>query len=555
MARAERKAAAAESAKTGVMTKRQIQFVLIGLMAGMFLSALDQNIVGSAMRTIADDLKGLELQAWATTAYLITSTISTPIYGKLGDIFGRRRLFISAISIFIAGSVGAGFAGNMFELAGWRAFQGLGAGGLFSLALTILADMVPPRERARYQGIFLAVFGTSSVIGPLVGGLFADIDSFLFIDGWRWVFLINFPIGILALMAVVAFLHVPHTPRKSRIDWWGAVTIIIGVVPFLLVAEQGREWGWTSVPTLTLIAVGIVGIVSFIAVERKMGEDALLPLSLFKSSTFSTSTILGVIVGVGMFGGMMTVPLLLQIVQGATPTEAGLQMLPMVLGMMIATTVSGQVTSRTGKYKMFLIIGTGLLTSAYVYMSQMTADWTYWQLAGGMLLMGLGLGQLFQTLTVAAQNAVAARNIGVATASTTFFRQIGGTVGVAVFLSMLFSSLSSRGERIAAEISAVIQANPDIIKLPENQILVEAGPAGLAELVNTDSSFLSTISTEIARPILVAFSESAVTVFNTAAVVTAVAFAISFFVKEIELKKQSGMQAAAEENAEVAAPH
>ncbi|MEY4425504.1 MAG: hypothetical protein RJB56_1131, partial [Actinomycetota bacterium] len=233
MARADRKAAAAESAITGIMTPRQIKLVLVGLMAGMFLSALDQSVVGAAMRTIADDLQGLELQAWVTTAYLITSTISTPIYGKLGDIFGRRRLFIIAITIFIVGSLLCGTAADMMQLASFRAVQGIGAGGLFSLAMTVLADMVPPRERAKYQGAFLAVFGSSSVLGPLVGGLFAGVPSILWVDGWRWVFLINLPIGLIALSLVVSFLHVPHIAKKHRIDWWGAVTIIIAVVPLL----------------------------------------------------------------------------------------------------------------------------------------------------------------------------------------------------------------------------------------------------------------------------------------------------------------------------------
>ena len=204
------------------MTKRQIMLVLIGLMSGMFLSALDQSVVGTAMRTIADDLKGLEAQAWVTTAYLITSTIATPIYGKLSDIFGRRRLFIIAITVFIFGSALAGFAGDMGQLAVFRAVQGIGAGGLFSLAITVLADIVPPRERARYQGMFLAVFGSSSVLGPLIGGLFAGINQIMWISGWRWVFLINLPIGAIALYMVVMFLHVPHTPKKHRIDWMGA---------------------------------------------------------------------------------------------------------------------------------------------------------------------------------------------------------------------------------------------------------------------------------------------------------------------------------------------
>jgi EmrB/QacA subfamily drug resistance transporter len=547
MARAERKAAAAESAKTGVMTHRQIVLVLVGLMSGMFLSALDQSVVGSAMRTIADDLQGLELQAWATTAYLITSTITTPIYGKLGDIFGRRRLFITAIGIFIAGSIGAAFSASMFDLAAWRAFQGVGAGGLFTLSITILADIVPPRERARYQGAFMAVFGTSSVLGPLIGGLFADMNEFLFVEGWRWIFLINFPIGVVALFMVVSFLHVPHTPRKSKIDWFGAATIIVAVVPLLLVAEQGREWGWSSAMSIAMYVTGAIGIVSFIIVERRMGADALLPLSLFKSSTFSMSTVIGVIVGIGMFGGMMTLPLILQIVEGASPTEAGLLMIPMTIGMMTASMGSGIITGKTGKYKMFLVAGTGLMASAYAYFAFITVDWEIWQISIGMVFLGLGLGQLMQTLTIAAQNSVEARDIGVATSSATFFRQMGGTLGVAVFLSILFAVLSDKAQWIGEEIKKVITANPALLQEPQNAILQNAGPGGLGELVNTDSSFLQVISPEIALPIQTAFVQSGSVVFASAAVVVAVAFVLTLFVKEIPLRDKAGFAAAADD--------
>jgi EmrB/QacA subfamily drug resistance transporter len=444
MSREKRKAAAAESAITGVMTHRQIMLVLVGLMSGMFLSALDQSVVGSATRTIADDLQGLELQAWATTAYLITSTVTTPLYGQLGDIVGRRRLFIFAIAAFVIGSVAAAFSGTMYELAAWRAFQGVGAGGLFTLSLTILADIVPPRERARYQGMFMAVFGTSSVLGPLIGGLFADMNSFLFIEGWRWIFLINLPIGIAAMLMVVSFLHVPHTPRKSKIDWMGSMAIVIAVVPFLLVAEQGRDWGWTSSMSISMYVTGIIGVIAFILIERKMGDDAILPLKLFKSATFSMSTGIGVIVGVGMFGGMMTLPLILQIVKGASPTEAGLLMIPMTIGLMTASMSSGIITGKTGKYKIFMVVGTAMMTVSYIYLAQMTYDWEIWQISIGMVVMGLGLGQLMQTLTIAAQNSVEPRDIGVATSSATFFRQIGGTTGVAVMLSLLFACISEK---------------------------------------------------------------------------------------------------------------
>lgn len=552
MARAERKAAAAESAKTGVMTHRQIMLVLVGLMSGMFLSALDQSVVGSAMRTVADDLKGLELQAWATTAYLITSTVTTPLYGKLGDIFGRRNLFIFAIAVFVIGSVAAAFSTSMYELAIWRALQGVGAGGLFTLSLTILADIVPPRERARYQGMFMAVFGVSSVLGPLIGGLFADIDKFLFIDGWRWIFLINLPIGIAALLMVVSFLHVPHTPRKSKIDWMGSAAIVVAVVPLLLVAESGRDWGWSSSLSIAMYVTGVIGIVSFIAIERKMGDDAILPLKLFKSVTFSMSTVIGVIVGVGMFGGMMTLPLILQIVKGASPTEAGLLMIPMTIGMMAASLSSGIITGRTGKYKIFLVAGTGMLTASYLYFAQMTYDWQIWQISIGMVVMGLGLGQLMQTLTIAAQNSVEPRDIGVATSSATFFRQMGGTAGVAVFLSVLFATLAEKGAWIGEQIKTVLMSKPELLQLPENAILQQAGPEGITKLVAADSSFLQTISPEISKPILIAFTESGVSVFATAAAVIAIGFVLSFFVKEVPLRKMSGVAAMAEEDAKLA---
>jgi len=548
MARAERKAAAAESALTGVMTHRQIMFVLFGLMAGMFLSALDQSVVGTAMRTIADDLNGLSAQAWVTTAYLITSTIATPIYGKLGDIFGRRKLFITAISIFIFGSVISGLANTMYELAAYRAIQGIGAGGLFALALTILADIVPPRDRARYQGLFLAVFGTSSVLGPLIGGLLAGVDSFLGITGWRWIFLMNLPIGAIALLLVLSFLHVPHIESKSkRIDWWGVLTIIVGVVPLLIVAEQGREWGWTSPNAFIAYALGAFGITSFIIIERKMGEDAILPLHIFKSRTFSLTTLLGVIVGMGMFGGMISLPLVLQIVYGATATEAGYLMIPMVMGLMISSIMSGQITGKTGKYKIFMVLGTALMSISFLYLSTLVYTWAIWQISIGMVIMGLGLGQMMQTLTIASQNAVEAKDIGVATSSSTFFRQMGGTLGVAVFLSILFNSLADKGAEIGAKIQAAITANPALLNDPRNAVFTSG--QDVSELIQSDSSFLKTASPELADPIKQAFAESTASVFIAASAVVITAFALSLFIKEVALRTKSGVQEKAEQAA------
>ena len=463
-----------------VMTHRMIMFVIFGLMAGMFLSALDQTVVGTSIRTIGDDLQGLSLQAWVTTAYLIVSTISTPIYGKLSDIFGRRPLFLIAILIFIIGSVLASFSTSMVELAAFRAIQGLGAGGLMSMPLAIMGDILAPRERAKYQGYFLAVFGISSVIGPLVGGLFAGASEILFITGWRWVFLINVPIGIVALGIVWRFLHIPKQPRHSvRIDWWGATFVIVALVPLLLVAEQGREWGWGSPIALACYVVGALGILAFVIAETKMKDDALIPLKLFRSPTFSMATVIGVLVGFGMFGAMLTLPLYLQLVLGSTPTQSGLEMLPMILGLMIASIASGQIIARTGRYRLFPILGTALMSVGFFLLTFLQYDSPYWQVAIAMLVIGLGLGQLMQTLTIASQNSVGVRDMGVATSGSTFFRQIGGTLGTAVLLSLLFTLLPSNivgsfGDRATLTDALDAAFDPATASAPANEKIMSS---------------------------------------------------------------------------------
>ncbi len=426
-----------------IMTHRQILFVIYGLMAGMFLSSLDQTIVGTAIRTIGDDLHGLDQQAWVTTAYLITSTISVPIYGKLSDIFGRRPLFIFGISVFIIGSVLSTFSTSMLMLAGFRAFQGIGAGALMSLPLAIMADILAPRERAKYQGYFFAVFGISSLIGPLVGGLFAGANEILWISGWRWVFLINLPIGLIALGMVIAFLHLPRVAKHEnpRIDWWGATAVIVALVPLLLVAEQGREWGWGSFAAVTCYVVGGLGAIGFVLIEIAMKNDAIIPIRLFRSNTFSWATIIGVLVGFGMFGAMMTIPLYMQIVAGLTPTESGFAMLPMVVGLMTSSMAAGQITARTGKYGIFPRTGTLTTAIGFLLLTFVSSTTSVWFMMIGMFVVGLGLGQLMQSLTMASQNAVDAPDMGVATSAATFFRQIGGTLGTAIMLSVLFTLL------------------------------------------------------------------------------------------------------------------
>jgi EmrB/QacA subfamily drug resistance transporter len=542
----------------GVMTHRQILFVIFGLMAGMFLSSLDQTIVGTSMRTIADDLDGLSLQAWVTTAYLITSTIATPIYGKLSDIFGRRPLFIIAIVIFLIGSVAAGFAGSMYQLAVFRALQGLGAGGLMALPLAIMGDILAPRERAKYQGYFLAVFGVSSVIGPLIGGLLSGTPEILFVTGWRWVFLINLPIGVIALAIVMRFLHIPHTRHKVRIDWWGAATVVIALVPLLLVAEKGRDWGWDSPLAIACYVVGVLGIGAFILSEKLMGDDALIPLKLFKNSTFSMAIVLGVLVGFGMFGAMMTIPLYLQLVNGATPTESGFLMLPLILGLMISSIVSGQVIARTGKYGIFPKTGTAFMVLGFFWLTFLTADRPVLWIMVGMLFIGLGLGQLMQTLTIASQNSVGPRDIGVATSSSTFFRQIGGTLGVAVLFSVLFTRWPEAIASIAKTPDvqqgvAAALADPAVVSDPANAGIIAVLQGGASDAVGGDTSFLTGADPRLTAPFLEGFNSATVTVYWVALAVVLVAFVLSFFLKTAPLRAKSALQENADNEAAVIA--
>ncbi|MFD9739414.1 MDR family MFS transporter [Umezawaea sp. NPDC059074] len=523
------------------LTHRQILAVLSGLMIGMFLAALDQTIVGTSIRTIADDLQGLSLQAWATTAYLITSTISTPIYGKLSDIYGRRPFYLAAISIFVVGSLLCTFSTSMYELAAFRALQGLGAGGLMSLAFTIIADMMPPRERAKYQGYFLAVFGTSSVLGPVIGGFLAGQDTILGVTGWRWVFLVNVPIGIIALAVVFRVLRLPHEAHDHRIDYWGAVFLTVGIVPLLIVAEQGREWGWGSIGSISCYLIGVVGVVLFVWIESRMGDEALIPLKLFSAPTFAMIIIAGFIVGIGMFGGISMIPQYLQIVKGHTPTEAGLLMIPMTLGIMVGSIVSGQITSRTGRYKIFPIIGTALMVLAMFLFTMVDVDSSIWQPTIFMTIFGFGLGNCMQTLTIAAQNAVPMRDLGVATASATFFRQMGGTVGVAVFLSVLFSTVPDNIKdaftRIVPtpEFQAALK-DPAVLNNPVNKPVLDALKGGGNGGVLQDSSFLQTVDPRLARPFLEGFASSIDAVFLTGAFVMIVAFVTTLFIKEIPLR-------------------
>ncbi|MFG2424950.1 MDR family MFS transporter [Streptomyces sp. NPDC048448] len=523
-----------EAPRTGY-THRQIMVILSGLLLGMFLAALDQTVVSTAIYRIGESLNGLTAQAWVTTAFLITSTIATPMYGKLSDQYGRKPFFLFAIAVFITGSALCTLSTSMYMLAAFRAFQGIGAGGLFSLAFAIIGDIIAPRERAKYQGYFMAVFGTSSVLGPVVGGALAGQNTLLGIDGWRWIFLINVPIGIVALIVVAKVLHLEHNRREHRIDFAGAISLMVALVPLLIVAEQGRTWGWGSTSSLACYVIGVLGIVSFLFAEHRAGEDALLPMRLFRNGVFAVGAAQSMIIGIGMFGGITLLPLYLQLVKGNSPTKAGLLTLPLVLGIMALSVVAGQITSRTGRYKIFPIIGGGLLVIGMLMLWRLSADSGLFYADISMFVVGAGLGLNMQTIVLAMQNAVPPRDIGVATSSTTFFRQMGGTAGVAVFLSIVYSVVGGKisdafaDARGTAAFQAAAQAHPDQLKT------LTSASSGSAGTLN-DTSFLSHLDPVLAHPFKVGFTNAVTVAFLVGAVVLVGAFVLAFFIKEVPLR-------------------
>jgi EmrB/QacA subfamily drug resistance transporter len=532
--------APADMTPAGGLTHRQILTVLSGLMLGMFLASLDQTIVSTAMRTIADKLNGQTQQAWVTTAYLVTSTVSTPLYGKLSDLYGRKPFYLFAITVFVAGSILCGFAHSIYELAAYRALQGIGAGGLMSLAFAIVGDMVPPRERGRYQGYFMSVFATSSVLGPVLGGWFAGQGSIAGIEGWRWIFYINVPIGIIALVVVSKVLQMPRKRSEHRIDYLGAALLTAAVVPVLLLAEKGHEWGWTSSTSLVLLAVSLISLGLFVPRERQMGEEAILPLRVFSNRVFSVSSTVAFLVGIGMFGGLTSVPLYLQIVRGESPTMAGLQMIPFMAGIIASSFTTGRIMSRTGRYKIFPILGTAVMGVAMLLFSTLSVDTPIPQAMAYMVVMGAGLGLSMQTLVISVQNALPPQDMGVATSSVTFFRSMGGTFGVAAALALLFGSLAGniRDRAVAAHLP------PDIIAKFKS-----------ATSLN-DTSIIGTLPPAVRRVVLEGFADSMHTVFLTTFFLLIPAFALSFFIKEVPLRSMGGLaaqraEAAASEHAEV----
>ncbi|MQY05607.1 DHA2 family efflux MFS transporter permease subunit [Actinomadura macrotermitis] len=499
--------------------------VMAALMLGLLLGALDQMIVAAVMRTVADQLDGLTLQAWATTAYLITGVVSTPLYGRLSDIYGRKPLYLASISLFLLGSLLCAAAQSMYGLAAFRAVQGLGAGGLMALAFAILADLLPPERRSRYQAWFGAVFGVSSVAGPVLGGLFAGMDDLLGMAGWRWAFLVNVPVGLVALVLVVTLYRLPHTRTAQRVDYGGAATLLLGLVPLLAVAGQGGAWGWSAPRTLVLAAVGVAGLAGFVLVERRMGDAALLPPRLFTSRLFTVSSAVNVVVGMGVFGGLAVLPLYLQIVKGLSPTAAGLMLLPQTLGIVAAGRLSGPFVTRTRRYKGLLLLGLATMTACAFAFARLAPGTPLWFTGFVAALMGLGIGLCFQVMLIAVQASAPAGAMGAASASYTFFRQIGGTAGTAVYLTILFSLAE---ERITAALhraqgTAAFQA-------------ALAGDPGARRLLDgadlDDTSYLGHLDPRLARPVLEGMASAMDTVFVVVGCVMAAGLVLALFLKE-----------------------
>ncbi|MCC6792046.1 MAG: MFS transporter [Thermomicrobiales bacterium] len=449
-------------------------------MAGMFLAALDQSIVGTALPRIVSDLGGLDHLSWVVTAYLLTSTASTPLWGKISDLYGRRPIFQTAIVIFLIGSVLCGLSQNMPQLIGFRAIQGLGGGGLMAIAFSAIGDIIPPRERGRYQGYFGAVFGVSSVAGPLLGGWFTDGP------GWRWIFYINLPVGVAAFIITTIALKIPTVRREHTIDYTGAALIVAAVSSLLLYLNwAGDAYGWTAALPLGLIGAFVVLTGLFILAESRASEP-IIPLRLFRDLVFRIGNLFAFLSGFAMFSGLIFLPLYFQAVMGMSPTKSGLAMLPVIVGLFAASIGSGQAISRTGKYKVFPIIGSVVLAVSLLLLSRISVDMPYWQISVFAFFFGVGLGFSMQTIVVAVQNASDLRDLGVATSSVTFFRSLGGAIGAAIFGAVLGIRLDHHlEEQLGSTASSVdandIEAIQDLIE-PTKHMVLEAFTRSLTEV-------------------------------------------------------------------------
>jgi EmrB/QacA subfamily drug resistance transporter len=523
-------------------SRRQVRAILAGLMLASFVASLDSTVVSVAMYRIGESLNGLTAQAWVRTAFMITSVVSIPVYGKLSDTHGRKPLFVTAIAVFLAGSVLCAFAASMPMLAAFRAFQGIGAGGILALTSAVLGDVVPPRERAKYGGFFIATYAVASLAGPVTGGVLAGQRTLLGVDGWRWIFLLNLPVGLVACAVVTRVLRAGHQRRRQRrVDLIGTLTLMVAAVPLLLVAQRGQGWGWGSAASAACYAIGALGIAGFLIAERRAGDGALLTLRLFRNYGFAIGAGQSMVYTIGMYASITLLPLYLQLVKGYSATEAGLLTLPQVAGTLAFSVIAGQFTSRTGRYKILPVSGAVLLLAGMLMLWPLTSGTPLAYTETAMFLLGAGGSLYAQTNTLAMQNALPQADLGVATSSNTFFFQAGSTIGAAAFLSIAYSAAGGaiRAAYATASATPAFRAAAARHSGPPGQAsqtsLLHLASAGSQSALN-NTAFLARLDPVLAQPFRQGFTSAVDVSFLVAAAVMAGALVLALRIRERPLR-------------------